>query len=103
MPITLPFERERETEKKETLDYVALYHNSARPPRRVSLSGGRKIAPSSAHAEYSDLMKEEMLDKAVDLIAAAREGSANGRLQRVTVADILTSLPSSFTRDMLYS
>jgi hypothetical protein len=76
----------------------------AQPPRRVSLSGGgRKNAPSKALAEFSNLMKEKVLDTAVDLILAARKKSTNGRIQRDTMTGILNGLPSGYTRDMIYS
>ena len=75
----------------------------AQPPRRVSFSAGRKNAPSKALDEYSDAMKGVLLDAAVDVIIAARNESANGRLHRDTMAGILHGMPSGDTRDMIYS
>jgi hypothetical protein len=75
----------------------------AQLPRRVSISGGRKNAPSDALNEYSKLMKERTLDMAVDLVASARNESTNGRIKRDTMAGILLGLPSDYTRNMIYS
>jgi hypothetical protein len=76
----------------------------AQPPRRASLlTGGRKNAPSKALGEFSDLMKDRLLDLAVDLIIAARKESANGRIRRDTMAVILNGLPPDYTRDMIYN
>lgn len=74
----------------------------ARPPRRVSISGRRKNAPSSALAEYSDSMRGASLDAAVDVVIAARNEN-NGRLHRDTMAGILNGMPLGFTRDMIYN
>jgi hypothetical protein len=75
----------------------------ARPAMRVSLSGRRKNAPSNALAEYSKLMMEKQLDMAVDVVIAARNGSAAGRIKRDTMAGILNGFPPNFTRDMIYN
>jgi hypothetical protein len=75
----------------------------ARPPRKISISGGRKNAPSDALDEYSKLMKDRTLDMAVDLVITARNESTNGRIKRDTMAGILEGLPPDYTRDMIYN
>jgi hypothetical protein len=75
----------------------------AQPPRRASLSGGRKNAPYKARDKFADIMKETVIDKAVDLMTAARNESDNGRLKRDTMAGILSALPPDCTTHMLYN
>jgi hypothetical protein len=76
----------------------------AHAPRRVSLSGGtRKNAPSKTLDEFSNLMMKTALDTAVDLITAARNESANGRLKRDTMAGILNVLPPDCSKHMIYN
>jgi hypothetical protein len=48
-------------------------------------------------------MKERTLDMAVDFVIAARKESANGRIKRDTMFDILKGMPPEYTRDMIYN
>jgi hypothetical protein len=75
----------------------------SQPPRNASLSRGRKNAPSETLVKFSNIMKDKLLDIAVDTVIAARKESTNGRIQRDTMAVILKGLPSGCTRDMIYN
>jgi hypothetical protein len=48
-------------------------------------------------------MKETAIDKAVDLMTAARNKSDNGRLKKDTMVGILNALPPNCTTHMLYN
>jgi hypothetical protein len=75
----------------------------AQPSRRVRHCGGKKNAPSKAVAEYAEVMRNLALDKAVDVVVAARKESTNGRIRRDTMTGILTAMPPGCTRDMIYN
>jgi hypothetical protein len=76
----------------------------AQPPRRVTRSGGgRKNAPSKSLSEYEDVMRNMILESAVDVVIAARKESTNGRIKRDTMIGVLKGLPAGYTRDMIYN